>query len=139
MGKIKFIERELHKYRDLIQWNEDNVPEHSGVYILMAKDGQMFQYPNGKSTIFYIGQATNLYRRLREHKKYSLEAKQNRKIGLYWPRYEFAAKFGALFTYVLTKQGESPRGLEQKILHKFALMYRSFPIANGVGSWGKIK
>lgn len=124
---------------DLSYFDAESVPEKSGVYILIARGTTMFPYPGGKSPVFYIGQAQNLRQRLRQHHKYYLEAKNNRKLTLYWPRYEYAAKFGAVYTFILTKKGSNPKRMEDEILGGFAKIYKSFPVANGAGAWSRIK
>ena len=126
--------------RDFWKLKTDDVPASPGVYILLAKPSIRFQYPNGKSSIFYIGKAVNLRLRLYEHLKYSIEAKEekDRKRDLYWPRYEFAASFAGRYTFIHTWQGMNTKGLEDKVLRQFAGYYRSFPVANGAGSWRKL-
>ena len=125
--------------RDYWKMKNDDIPASPGVYILLSTPSIRFQYPRGKSPIFYIGKAANLRRRLHEHLKYSLEAikEKDRKREWYWPRYEFAASFGGRYTFIHTWQGMNPKELENMILRRFAVYYRSFPVANGAGSWPK--
>lgn len=123
--------------RDYWKMKNHDIPSSPGVYILIAKPDISFQYPRGKSPIYYIGKAANLRRRLYEHLKHSIEAKKDRKHEhhKYWPRYEYAASFGGRYTFIHTWQGITPKNLEDKILSQFADRYRSFPVANGAGSW----
>ncbi|MDD5840026.1 MAG: hypothetical protein PUC94_08325 [Bacteroidales bacterium] len=43
------------------------IPEIPGVYIIVAADGTKFQYPQGKSSVMYIGMSKNLQNRLVDH------------------------------------------------------------------------
>src|SRR2546425_9631447 len=76
------------------------VPNQAGVYVLVTRDGTKFQYPRGRSAVFYIGQAAGLRKRLVQHVKYMREARGSRPLSRYWPRYEYAAAFGARFAIV---------------------------------------
>jgi hypothetical protein len=117
----------------------DDIPSKPGAYILVARGGSHFPYPRGKSPVFYIGQSSNLRKRLTEHLKYATQAKSDRKLNLYWPRYEFAAAYGGRYCYLITQQDISPKELEDLLLAKFAKKHFSFPIANGSGSWRRIE
>lgn len=122
---------------DLWTTETEAVPAQPGAYVLLADPGMSFPYPNGKSPVFYIGKSVNLRRRLADHPRYSAEARSDRSLSLYWPRYEYAAAFGCRFVYIRTWQGLSPRALEEISLARFAEHYRSFPVANGSGSWSR--
>jgi hypothetical protein len=138
MSKLTFLDDlETTPIKDFWKMKEKDVPSSPGVYILLSKPTISFLYPRGKSSVFYIGQASNLRKRLIEHLKYSCQAKHDRKLDRYWPRYEYAASFGGRYTFVQTWQGMSPKSLESDILNRFANRYRSFPVANGAGSWEK--
>jgi hypothetical protein len=117
---------------------KDQIPNQPGAYILIARGDTRFTYPNGRSPVFYIGQSKNIQARLRQHFYYASQARHQRELHLYWPRYEYAAKFGGRFCFVLTHQGLSPKALEEELLARFAKKYLSFPIANGSGSWNRI-
>jgi hypothetical protein len=95
-------------------------------------------YPRRQSSVFYIGKAAHLRARLRQHLRYATEARDRRQRTLYWPRYEYAASFGARYTYVLAKSRKKPKRLEDELLAMFAEHYRSWPAANGVGAWGSL-
>ena len=110
-----------------------DVPERSGVYVLIAR--RKFPYPKGRSPVFYVGQAKNLRRRLRSHLTYARRARADRRLRLYWPRYEYAAAFGKRYALVLTTRGQSPHSLEKRVLQDFSRKYRTFPLANGQGTW----
>jgi len=139
MAIFKFLDgletSPLHEFWD---FHDHDVPSVPGVYVLASKGGTHFPYPGGNSPIFYIGQSTSLLLRLRNHLMYARQAKENRRIPLYWPRYEYAAKFGARYCYIRTWQGLKPKALEDIVLARFAKRYLSFPIANGSGAWSRI-
>lgn len=116
---------------------EHELPQSPGAYILLAR-GTRFLYPGGTSSVYYIGQSKNLRRRLHMHLRFASEAQENRKLNLYWPRYEYAAKFGTGYCFVQTWQGLTPKALEENLLGKFAGKHRAFPVANGAGSWRRI-
>lgn len=123
--------------RDYWKLKDHEIPYRPGVYILIARLGVLFQYPRGKSPIFYIGKAESLNKRLNEHLKHSKEARRDRMDikNKYWRRYEYAASFGGLYTFIHTWQGMTAKNLERKIICQFADYYRSFPVANSAGSW----
>ena len=120
-------------------WNfeKQDIPPRPGAYILLAK-GTRFHYPSGKNSVYYIGQSSNLRSRLSYHYKYASEAKNDRNLLLYWPRYEYAAEFGTHYCFIRTWQNLKPRGLEEILMAYFAEKHRSFPVANGAGSWKRI-
>ena len=122
-------------------WNLNNhdIPTSPGAYVLLARGDIHFLYPKGKSPVFYIGQSQNLRIRLGNHLKWAKEARDNHKDYLYWPRYEFAAAYGERYCFIRTKRGLTARVLEEEIMASFAKKYLSFPIANGAGSWNRIK
>ena len=117
-----------------------DIPDKPGAYILVARPGARFDYPSGRSPVFYIGQAGNLRSRLYQHLKWSKRADDNKNPVRwpYWPRSEYGAAFGGRYAYLRTWQNFTPKSLEDLLLAKFALIYRSFPVANGQGSWNRI-
>ena len=52
---------EYQNFKDL------DIPSKGGVYIFVSKE-QKFIYPKGESRVIYIGESSNLRRRLYEHK-----------------------------------------------------------------------
>jgi hypothetical protein len=113
------------------------IPDLPGVYVLYGN--HRFDYPVGKSPIFYIGQSANLRERLETHWRFAYEARcADRKLTLYFPRYEYAAVFGSWYAFARTWQGLTPRALEEEAMASFAHQHRSFPIANGAGSWARV-
>lgn len=123
-------------FRDL---KEHKIPARAGAYILLAR-GTRFQYPIGKNTVYYIGQSTNLRRRLHTHLRYAEYAddKVNRQSARQWPRHEYAARFGTHYCYVTTWGSLKPRTLEEMLMGRFLMKHRSFPVANGAGSWSRV-
>src|SRR6266511_3288980 len=92
--------------RDFWHLKRHDVPAARGVYILIARAGFSFMYPRRQSSVFYIGKADSLRARLLQHLRYATEVRRSRKETLYWPRYEYAATFGARYTYVLARPRE---------------------------------
>ena len=139
MALLDFIDDKKHsEIADFWAIRKHEIPNMPGAYILLANGDTWFPYPAGSSPIYYIGQSTNLKSRLREHLKYSYQAKYDRQLDLYWPRYEFTAAYGGRYCYIRTWQGLTPKALEEIIIARFSRKYRSFPIANGSGSWNRI-
>lgn len=124
--------------KDFWKIEDHEIPTSPGVYILVARGNSHFDYPRGRSPVYYIGQSKNLRSRLREHLKYAKQARDNRKEPLYWPRYEFAATYAGRYCFIRTRQRLTPRGLEEEVLARFAKKHRCFPIANGAGSWNRV-
>lgn len=134
--------RDSDRYSGLLNfWTLDDhdIPREPGAYFLYAR-GTRFVYPKGKNAVFYIGQSVNLRARLTTHLKFSLEARENRRNPeyLYYPRYEYASRVGTHYGYIRTKRGMTPTGLEEILMTWFARQHRSFPVANGTGSWKRI-
>lgn len=140
MKKLPFLDRgyENSPIRDFWRLDEHDIPERPGAYILLARPGFTFMYPRRNSSIFYIGQARNVQQRLRLHLLFGREARDHRKETLYWPRYEWAAAFGARYTVILCRPRERSKRLEEDLLAMFAEHYRAWPIANGVGGWSSL-
>lgn len=119
---------------DLLDWEENSVLTQPGAYVLMAEAETSFRYPNGESPVFYIGKADNLRRRLRTHRKKIRQAKNDRKLCLYVPRYEYGAAFGVRYSFIQARQEGFPSFLEILLMARFAKQYKSLPIANNTGS-----
>jgi hypothetical protein len=47
--------------------------------------------------------------------------------------------YGGRYCFVRTWQGMTPKGLEEEVMARFPKKYHCFPIANGAGSWWRIK
>jgi hypothetical protein len=123
---------------DLLGAEKPEAPRESGAYILIAGSGTTFRYPSGESSVFYIGQASRLRRRLRTHRKNILNA-QDRGLFVYRPIREYGAAFGAYYSYMLAGTAYQPRELEDVLMARFARQYRSLPIANSTGGWKRIR
>lgn len=140
MAYLKFIEGlNVSPFSDFYGVRDHEVPNLPGVYVLAATDNILYRYPSGRSPIFYIGQAKSLRRRLGLHIKYAIEAFEDRRLPLYWPRYEYAAAHGCRYCYIRTWQGMRPKSLEDIVLARFAKRYASFPVANGAGAWKRVQ
>ena len=115
-------------------WDLKNhdIPRRPGAYILIAR-GTRFLYPSGTNTVYYIGQSTNLRRRLYVHVEYAAQARDDRQTWLYRPRYEYAAKYGTHYCFVRTWRRLTPERLERALMHYFAEKHLSFPVANSAG------
>lgn len=122
--------------RDFWRLRSHDIPDVPGVYVLLARPDTQFLYPKGKSAVFYIGQASDLSRRLRSHLHFAIQAREDRQLKLYWRRYEYAAAVGCRYTYVRANR-RNPRLLEDTMLTLFANRFRSVPVANGGGGWGQ--
>ena len=96
---------------------------------MLGTAGEMLVYPWASSPIFYIGLATSLRRRLLEHQKYTLGARDNYWDKWWWPRYQYGAAFGAACTW-FTSDSMSPAELEGHIVSQFYKRFGSIPVAN---------
>jgi hypothetical protein len=132
------VRGEASHLQDFWRLDEHDIPETGGAYVLVASE--WFVYPSGKSPVFYVGQSRNLRQRLRMHRRYSIDVRddQRNRGDLYWPRYEYAGRFGSRYAFVKTHRGKTPRAVEEELLASFARQYRSFPVANGSGSWNRV-
>jgi hypothetical protein len=132
------VRRPVSPLDDFWRLGDHEIPASGGAYILVASE--TFLYPGGRSRVFYIGQSTNLRWRLRTHLRYSRHVQGNQRVSdwLYWPRYEYAGKFGVRYAYVQTHNGMTSRAVEEELMASFAHRYLAFPVANGSGSWKRI-
>ena len=117
-----------------------DVPEIPGVYIIVATNGTKFQYPNGKSSVMYIGMSKNLRERLREHfnntKNVTSELKLRKSMSYQCcSRYHYFRVFGTR-VYVFTRRGpQNPKCQESFYLGKFYEKYLALPVGNGARSF----
>ena len=119
-------------------WQLDRhvIPPYPGVYLLIAKSGISFTYPTGTSAVYYIGQGRSLHRRLHTHYTNTKECREYDDLAFVWkPRYEYGAKLGGRYCFIRTWRGMSPKGLEDRVLERFAKRYHAFPVANSAGAW----
>ena len=107
------------------------IPQNGGAYIIGSSDRTMFIYPWGSSPIFYIGQSSNLSKRINEHKKYILKAINDHEEEYWWPRYQFAASFGADVAWYSIRGNQNPNTLESDLITTFYEVYGAIPHANG--------
>jgi hypothetical protein len=126
---------------DLLGGQKPDVPKKTpGAYVLVAESGTLFRYPGGESSVFYIGQASRLRRRLLTHRKNILLAKaEDRLLSVYRPVAEYGAAFGAHYVFIPAQPGGIPEDMEIDLMARFAQQYRSLPIANSAGSWKRIR
>ena len=145
MKKLKFLKDfdcEISPVKIFWRLKKHKIPSSPGVYLLITKPGITFQYPEGKSPIYYIGEGDSLYQRLRQHLKHHLHVKNNKrqkKSPLYEPRHEYGGVFGGRYCFIKTWSGMTPKNLEDEVLALFAKKHRSFPVANSAGAWNRIE
>ena len=123
------------RVRHLGTMDRHDVPEKGGVYVLLTGDGTAFPYPGGQSRVFYIGQSSNLRRRLQRHLRAIDEIHGERRHTLYYRIYEYAARFGCRYVCIPSLRRETPKGLEADVMACFGKRFRSWPVANNVGAW----
>ena len=122
---------------DLLGSESPVFPTSAGVYILVS-ERTLFTYPAGATSVFYIGQASNLRARLGDHRKFTRHIRDGEASGRYYPRYEWAANHGALVTYSvrpLVNSTLTPKAMESQLLRTFALAFRAQPVANSQSAW----
>ena len=81
---------------DLLAGDKLEAPREQGAYILVAELEITFRYPRGESSVFYLGQTSNLRKRLRTHRRNILKARDQSQP-VYRPVREYGAAFGAHF------------------------------------------
>ena len=115
---------------DLLTGEISDVPDEPGAYVLGTADGTMLIYPWGTSPVYYIGMANNLAARLSAHSKHTQGAIDDHAAGAWWPRYQYAAAFGAHAVWYFTGEVE-PKSVEAELVSCFYNEYGSIPVANG--------
>ncbi|MDY4558399.1 MAG: hypothetical protein SPE09_07045 [Alloprevotella sp.] len=116
------------------------VPEVSGVYIIVATNGTKFPYPKGNSPVMYIGMSKNLHQRLTHHyrgtKNVAAEIEDYKRMNCQCnPRYHYFREFGAK-VYVFTRRGlQDPKCQESIYIGKFYEKYFALPVGNGARSF----
>ena len=119
-----------NKARPLRDVLENDPPKRPGVYMLVSREVR-FHYPWGRSRIFYIGAASSIYRRLRQHRRAMLRC-ERRERDFYRARYEYALAFDASYRYMFCRNRLSDgKQLEQRLIRRFANHYGAPPVANG--------
>ena len=107
------------------------IPNCNGAYVLGANSPHNLVYPWGTSPVFYIGQSTNLFNRITEHKKYILAAIEDHAEKNSWPRYQYGAALGAVIAWYSCRGQQDPNRLESDLINSFYECYGSIPVANG--------
>ncbi len=87
--------------------------------------------------MFYIGQSTNLKRRLYHHKMAIRRAGDERLLAVYRPITEYAATFGANVAVIPLTQ--NPREVEFQFLAAFMNQFRALPVANSSVNWRNVR
>ena len=119
---------------DLATGDMSEVPDEPGAYVLGTADGTMLVYPWGSSPVYYIGMADSLAKRLSAHSKYTQGAIDDHSDGAWWPRYQYAAAFGAHTVWYLAGEEVEPKNIEAGLMSCFYDAYGSTPVANGAWS-----
>lgn len=132
MPHLKFITKYRNRFSPISNFwylAKHDIPESPGVYMLVAKPSVRFRYPEGWSSVYYIGHASSLRRRLLQHLKWHTKVREdNRGIySLVESRHEYGAKFGERYCYIETWRKHSSKDLEDMVLAEFAKFYHSFP------------
>lgn len=116
----------------------DFVPNKSGAYIFLSQN-QKFIYPNGESTLIYIGMSTNLSSRIKTHSKASIEIKSLPKNEIlnkwYYSRYHYINSFGCKLFWYTTRGTQNEKNLESELIRMFYDKFYSLPIGNGAFSF----
>ena len=113
-----------------------------GAYVLLRTDGTRFAYPHGTSAVFYIGRSGANKGRLREHQKHASNARADLRSNggrfsrYWWPRYGYAASFGAEVWWFDAKEPYTPSTLESMLVDYFYFAMGAPPVANG--AWPKV-
>lgn len=113
----------------------DCIPSKPGAYVLGSSDGTMLTYPWGSSPIYYIGQSSDLFKRIKTHKNYIQQAIKDHEE-YWWPRYQFGASFGADVAWYSARGTQNPNCLEADLMNLFYETYGSIPLANGTWPTG---
>jgi hypothetical protein len=144
---LRFLQNETLKRRvsevsNLWHSREHDVPRKPGVYFLIAKPGINFQYPAGRSPVYYIGKASSLWKRVvNQHLKHHTHVKNNRRNGdyIYEARHEYGGVYGGRYCFILTWPGMTSTRLERMLIRAFIKEFHAPPVANGAGAWGWLK
>lgn len=132
-------EEDFH-FANILDTDFKHIPiNKKGVYILVAKDDSFIYPSKQKSKVFYIGMSKNLKKRLRTHKRKTLDlvGKNHSQRRGYWYRYQYAASFGADIYVFLCKGSQQPKNLEYDIIEHFYDKYLGKPVTIGAFSFKK--
>lgn len=137
--------RQVRGFDSALNLSEEEIQDVSsgpGVYVIVAADRTKFIYPKGKSSVMYIGKATNLRRRLREHLRDMNICLANESEDLkahiqHNSRSWYFHSFGAyVYTFNCLRSTQDAKNLESEIIWRFYEKYRSLPVGNGARSFG---
>jgi len=121
----------------------DEIENRNGCYIISSPTHQ-FEYPNGKSSIIYIGKSDKLYRRLylEHYQKHLKKLRENKDFGIYEKsvlmvpsRYQYMRKWGARVDVFYCKGKQESKEFESLLIASFYNKYRAIPIGNGARSF----
>lgn len=120
---------------DLLDDYLPDLPEQSGVYVILTQDRQPHRYPFGFSSVTYIGCASGLRglsRRLSYHRTEARKCRLEKNKRLYDPLYEWINSVGgiALFSAAPGSDVDAKR-METLLINTFNSMHYALPIANG--------
>lgn len=108
------------------------IPQKAGAYVLMTRS-TWFQYPWGRSRVYWIGQAGsrtgNLKTRIEEHSRHTLSAMEKAEDADIWPRYRYGERFGAIYSFVTAKGRRTGSALEKAVFDAFVCSYGAPPVA----------
>lgn len=136
MPDWSFLGRQPHSTVAIGDLAQMRITGEPGIYVLIAGDGTDYKYPKASSSIFYIGMAESLRKRLGTHRRRAAHVKQGTARGIEWPRYEYAAAHGcqvAAFPVDTFANGDLRR-IESEVISLFAARYGAPPIANGAAN-----
>lgn len=125
-----FKENRWHDGMGNLLKDDLKIPKTQGAYIL-GTDGENLIYPWGRSPVFYIGQSSNLAKRLADHKKYTEKAIYDHDEQYWWPRYQYGASFGVTVAWYSVRGTQNPNTLEASLIDHFYDFYGAIPTANG--------
>ena len=127
--------------------DKDDIPLETngkgGVYIIETTNGFHFPYPDGKSSVIYIGESENLMTRLKEHRQTLWKLQENQDYGMKpsqpWisSRYQYMLYKGARVYYYPAIGNQIPKEMEAEIIWNFYKFYRALPVGNAAKSYSR--
>ena len=121
---------------DLLGNHLPDLPEGSGVYVVLSREGEPHRYPFGTSSVIYIGRAYGLHglrERLGHHHTKAKECRLRAERLLYHPLYEWINSAGGVGLYsVAPGNAVNAKRMETLLLNAFSSMHYALPIANGI-------
>ncbi len=118
----------------------NGVPTSGGVYFLLANLRTRFRYPVGSSSVYYIGKADNIRRRLLNHLSGARDCeeawrKRHDDRTRYYPKYQYAAAYADSYAWIPAWQGMTPRSLESWVIGDFIATHHAPPVGNQKIPW----